>query len=158
MMSPPEIRFIADVMLGRLSKWLRVIGYDTVYRSVYREGEIHDYMGEGRVLLSRNRRLVERYNYSLLIESDHAGTQIRETVKKGYLLLNKSQWFSRCLVCNVPFQNVSREEAQTHIPEYIFSQNISALHLCPSCGRYFWPGSHKARMVSQISEWFSEDA
>jgi uncharacterized protein len=149
-------RFIADVMLGRLSKWLRVMGYDTIYRPFYKEGVIYDFVRENRLLLSRNRRLINGYTPSLFIESDHIGEQIREIVQKNYLPLDKSQWLSRCLLCNIPLEMVSPERAHGQVPEYITSQNTSALYFCPSCGKYFWPGTHKAKMINQLSEWLSE--
>jgi uncharacterized protein len=150
-----EKKFIADAMLGRLSKWLRILGYDTIYRPFYREGMIEDFMSEGRILLSKNRRLTNLYIPSLLVESDHAGGQIREIVQKNYLPLDKSQWFSRCLRCNVPLESIFTEKANEQLPEFISLQNTS-LRFCPSCGRYFWPGTHKTRMMSQLSEWLSE--
>jgi|WetSurMetagenome_2_1015567.scaffolds.fasta_scaffold137680_2 uncharacterized protein len=156
MEKPSEKKFIADAMLGRLSKWLRTIGYDTIYYSSYREGMIEDFISEGRLLLSRNIRMINKHTPSLYIESDHAGEQIREIVKKNYLPLYKSQWFSRCLRCNVPLKSVPPEKAHGQVPEFIILQNTSALHFCPSCGRFFWPGTHKTRMMSQLSEWLSE--
>jgi uncharacterized protein with PIN domain len=156
-MRPLEIKFLADVMLGRLSKWLRIMGYDTHYQPFYNGVAIDFIMKEGCLLLTRNKRLVNKYIPSYLINSEHVGTQLQEMAKSGYLHLDRSQWFSRCLVCNTHLQSISPEEAKAHIPEYIFTQNISGLHFCPSCGRYFWPGSHKTRMMSQISKWLSED-
>jgi len=148
-----EIRFVVDVMLGRLSKWLRVMGCDAHYQSFYKEGIIDGFIRDGRLLLSRNRRIIDKYNPSLFIESEQVQTQLQEIRKKGYISLNRSQWFTRCLVCNIQLERISLEDAKVHIPEYIFSQNNSGIHFCTSCGRYFWPGSHKTRMMSQVSEW-----
>jgi len=153
MMVPSETRFVADVMLGRLSKWLRVMGCDTHYQPFYGSGMIDVFIRDGRLLLSRNRRLIEKYNPSLFIGTDHIRTQLQEIIKKGYLSPDSSQWFTRCLICNIPLKKISMEDAEAQIPEYIFSQNNSGIHFCPSCGRYFWPGSHKIRMMTQLSAW-----
>jgi uncharacterized protein len=150
-----EKKYVADVMLGRLSKWLRAMGYDTIYRPFYSETMINDFVREGRLLLSRNTRLINIYNPSLFIESDHVGEQIRETLKMSCLPLDKTKWFSRCLLCNVPLEKVPLEKAHGQVPEYISFQNTSTLHFCPSCGRYFWPGTHKTRIMKQLSEWLS---
>jgi len=149
--------FAADAMLGRLSKWLRVMGYNTHYQPFYKEGEFDCLIRDGHLLLSRNRQVIDKYTPSLLIESEQIRTQLQEINQKGYLSDNRPQWFTRCLVCNILLEKVSREDAKTHIPEYIFSQNNSGIQHCPSCGRYFWPGSHKTRMMSQLSEWLSKD-
>lgn len=156
MMKSSETRFIADVMLGRLSKWLRVMGYDTHYQPFYGPEMIKVLMRDGRLLLSRNRRMTEIYTPALFIETDQVRTQLQEIIKKGYLSLDDSQWFTRCLICNIPLKKISMEDAKAHIPEYI-TQNNPDIHFCPSCGRYFWPGSHKTRMMNQISEWNLND-
>jgi len=152
-----KTRFVSDVMLGRLSKWLRVMGCDAHYQPYYGPGMIDVLVRDGRLLLSRNRRMTEIYTPSLFIETDHLRTQLREIIKKGYLFPDNSQWFTRCLVCNIPLKKISIEEAKTRIPEYIFTQNTPGIHFCPSCRRYFWPGSHKTRMMNQISEWNLND-
>ena len=152
-MSLYETRFVADVMLGRLSKWLRVMGYDTHYQPFYGSGMIDVFINDGRLLLSRNKRLIEKYNPSLFIGTDHVRTQLQEIIQKGYLSLDNSNWFTRCLVCNTRLEKVSPQGAKAHIPEYVFSQNNPDIHICPTCGRYFWPGSHRARMMNQIADW-----
>jgi uncharacterized protein len=144
-------------MLGRLSKWLRVMGCDAHYQPFYLEGIIDRLIREDRMLLSRNRRITDKYISSLFIESEQPGTQLQEIRKKGYLSLNRSQWFTRCLACNIQLIRISIEDAKANIPEYIFSQNNSEIRFCPLCGRYFWPGSHKIRMMRQLSEWLLID-
>jgi len=148
-----ETRFVADVMLGRLSKWLKVMGFDTHYQPFYGSGMIDAFLHDGRLLISRNKRLIEKYDPSLFIETEHVRTQLREIIRKGYLPLDNSRWFTRCLICNIPLKKISIEDCKVQIPEYIYSQNSSGIHSCPSCGRYFWPGSHKTRMLHQLSEW-----
>jgi len=153
MAGPNEKRFISDVMLGRLSKWLRVMGYDTHYQPFYRSGMIDVFIREGCLLLSKNRRIIEKYNPSLLIETDHIRAQLQEIKKRGYLSPDKSRWFTRCLICNTLLKRVHIEEAKAHIPDYISLQNNSGIHFCTSCGRYFWPGSHRTRMIEQLAQW-----
>jgi uncharacterized protein with PIN domain len=147
-------RFIADSMLGRLAKWLRVMGYDTHYQPYYKDGMIATLIHDGRLLLSRHRPTIERYPDSLLILSDKVQGQLEEMKTHGCLTLDRAKWFNRCLTCNTLLQDASLEDAREKIPEYTLYQNITTgLRFCTSCGRFFWPGSHRKRMTAQLEEW-----
>ncbi len=148
-----ETRFIADVMLGRLSKWLRVMGYDAYYQSHYKEGVLERFVGEGRRLLSRRAKLVEQYANAVWIKSDHVHEQLQELKAKMGLTTDRSKWFSRCLLCNVPLQKASSEASVESVPDYILHQEVPDIHSCPVCGRLYWPGSHRTRMTLQLKEW-----
>ena len=146
-------RFIADTMLGKLAKWLRVMGYDTYYQSVYRERAMEGFIQEGRVLLSRNRSLIEKYRPSFFIRSERINEQLIEMRDNGFLKDSKSLWFSRCLVCNEKLRLISINDAPEKIPDYVYYQNITIISYCTVCSRYYWPGSHRGRMLEQLSQW-----
>jgi hypothetical protein len=148
-----EVRFIADSMLGRLAKWLRVMGYDTHYQPYYDEDAIGHLVHEGRRLLSRHRPTVDHYPNSLFIHSDHIRGQLHEMRSSDLITTDRSKWFSRCLICNVALNVAESEDVRESVPEYIFYQNITGIRSCPSCGRYFWPGSHRQMMIMQLEEW-----
>ena len=152
-MSPFETRFLADSMLGRLAKWLRVMGLDTHYQPFYKDGVISHITHDGRMLLSRQRSIINQYPNSLLILSEQVKDQLHEIRDRGYLQTDRSKWFARCLICNTLLKEVPAGKACKNIPEYVFYQNIKGIRLCPTCGRYFWPGSHKKRMISQLENW-----
>ncbi|UCB48371.1 MAG: hypothetical protein JSW56_14670 [Deltaproteobacteria bacterium] len=148
-----EIKFIADSMLGKLAKWLRVLGYDTMYQPFYEEGVVAESVRRGRKLLSRHEHTVTRYAPSVLIHADHVKDQLIELRNSGIITSHRSEWFSRCLLCNIPLEEAVETDARENVPEYIFYQSASGIRFCPSCGRYFWPGSHRERMVRQLEEW-----
>lgn len=145
-----EKRFLADSMLGGLAKWLRVMGYDTHYQRFYKEGEIQNLVSEGRFLLSRNRRIIERYPHALLILSEHVEEQLHEMGDKGMFTGGRELWFSRCLICNTSLMDAQVHAAREDLPEYIFLQNVKRIRFCPSCGRYYWSGSHREKMIRQL--------
>ena len=140
-------------MLGRLAKWLRVLGYDTHYQRFYPSGAIKGLLIQERRLLSRNRGLVRCFPGTLLIQSSRVGDQLREVAMQIGMTPDRSRWFSRCLICNELLEAVETEEALERIPEYVYYQGPSKIRACPSCGRYFWPGSHRERMIKQLSGW-----
>ena len=147
------LRFIADSMLGKLAKWLRIMGCDTHYQAFYHGETLGRLINGGRRLLTRHRETFGHYPKALLIRSDHVGEQLLEMTVDGHLFIDKSKWFSRCLVCNTPLEGVEVDTAREDIPEYVFYNNISDIMSCPSCNRYFWPGSHRQRMVRQLENW-----
>jgi uncharacterized protein with PIN domain len=146
-------KFLADSMLGRLAKWLRVMGFDTHYQAIYKLNTIDRLIRDGRLLLSRNRNITDRYPHSLFIYSDHVRDQLREIRESGHIPEYASEWFIRCMNCNTILQYTSRADAREHIPEHIYYQNITSVRFCPSCGRYFWQGSHRDKMIRQLAEW-----
>ena len=148
-----KTRFSADTMLGRMAKWLRAMGYDAEHQALIQSEEIERTLKEGRILLSRRTKAASDFPEILLIRSDHVGEQLREVREAGYLLTGRSGWFSRCLVCNVPLITPDIAEAREHIPEYVYYEKASAVRYCPSCQRYFWPGSHRERMARQLTAW-----
>ena len=148
-----EVRFIVDSMLGRLAKWLRIMGYDTHYQPFYTEGLIELLVHGGGRLLSRHRPTIMQYPNAVLILSDHVKDQLHEMKHGGSLTADRSKWFTRCLICNVPLRETDAEDARANLPEYVSYKYTSEIRFCPSCGRYFWPGSHRGRMTKQLEEW-----
>jgi uncharacterized protein with PIN domain len=148
-----DTRFLADVMLGRLSKWLRVMGYDAYYLSHYREGLLERLVGEGRRFLSRREKLVEQYPDAVWIQSDHVHEQLQELKDKAGLATDRSKWFTRCLLCNALLKKASPETSLESVPDYILHQEVPGIRSCPVCGRLYWPGSHRTRMALQLKKW-----
>jgi uncharacterized protein with PIN domain len=148
-----EARFVADPTLGRLAKWLRVMGYDTTYQPFYRKDTIPELVREGRILLYRQQAPVTHYPSSLMIHSDHIKEQLHEMKDIGAITPDRSKWFRRCLICNILLEEANATAARQNVPEHVIYQSPSVIRFCPSCGRHFWPGSHRERMNRQLEEW-----
>jgi uncharacterized protein with PIN domain len=148
-----EARFIADSTLGRLAKWLRVMGFDTVYQSFYRKDEITELVREGRIFLHRRQATVQHHSSSLLIRSDHLEGQLHEMEAMGAITPDRSRWFTRCLICNMLLEEADTTTVRQNVPEHVIYQSPPMIRFCPSCTRHFWPGSHRERMKRQLEEW-----
>jgi hypothetical protein len=148
-----EDRFVAEPMLGKLAKWLRMMGYDALYQRSYREDDLPRLMAGGRRLLSRRIQAKVRHPEAILIRSDHVGEQIKELRELGHLKLDQTKFFTRCLRCNLPLEEADPEAARSSLPDHVYSENVSAIRSCPRCGRFFWPGTHRDRMLKQLEDW-----
>jgi uncharacterized protein with PIN domain len=146
-------RFVADGMLGKLAKWLRILGYDTHYQPFYQGMVMGKYIEDGRLILSRRRSITEQYPGSFLITADKVKAQLDELQKSSYIKSDRSMWLTRCLICNVQLQKAIPESAQDKIPEYVFHQIHEDVKICKSCGRFFWPGSHRDNIIHQLELW-----
>src|SRR5512136_3059623 len=108
------MNFLADHMLGKLAKELRMLGYDTLYY----QGEngyplIKLAREEGRIILTRNSKLLPRKPEDRIVRvsEDKPSLQLSELIQKGYVSLNEEKSYSRCLLCNAHLEQISREEA-----------------------------------------------
>ncbi len=143
--------FLVDCMLGKLAKWLKILGFDTVYFS---RAEDDDLLAlarrEGRVLLSRDHALLGRAKGldSLLIESEDWPDQVRQ-VLSHFELRDAVRPYTRCLECNVPLKSLSKAEATNLVAPFVL-EHADAFALCPSCGRVYWPGTHLEAMKDRI--------
>ncbi len=147
------MKFLADAMLGKLAKWLRVLGYDTHYQSQYKPASMNKLIEEGRLLLTRHIEKASLYENAVLLHGNNVSDQMKELKEKIILESDESNWFSRCLICNALLQDARPEEAQQSVPEYVFYENLKVIRYCSSCGRYYWPGSHRNRMMERLKEW-----
>ena len=141
--------FVVDGMLGRLAKWLRILGYDTQYSPDWDDNELARIArAEGRILLTRDLELSRRRGLrSLRIEGDLLEGQLAQVVRALGLELDRP--FSRCAVCNTPLEKVAKHEAWGQVPPYVF-QTQSQLYLCPECNRFYWPGTHWQHMREKL--------
>ncbi|MBX6392279.1 MAG: Mut7-C RNAse domain-containing protein [Burkholderiales bacterium] len=150
-------RFLADAMLGRLARWLRMLGYDTWYDAAADDHSLvmrADY--ERRIVLTRDRHLIEHLRPArvLRIVSDDPLLQLREVVS-ACRIEAPAACFTRCMVCNTPLQPVSEEEYRLRVPRGL-EMPIALVRRCPGCARVYWPGSHTARMLGRLRERFPE--
>jgi len=150
-------RFIVDCMLGRLAKWLRILGYDTHYFKDISDVMLVRLARQGnRVLLTRDTRLGTRTNLPILfIPHDHLKDQLMQVLKILNLKPDYRFLFSRCLVCNTPLENIPRHEVRPYVPPYVYL-NHRRFGRCPTCGRYYWMGTHCRRMQKYIQSLLRE--
>jgi uncharacterized protein len=150
--SAKEVKFAADRMLGKLAKWLRIMGQDVIYgQHLSGSGLVRAARTEDRLILTRDRGLKKKQPPDFLfIESDHYREQLRQVIQACDLsLLDKP--FTRCLECNVILQPRSKMSVEKMVPPYVFStqENFS---WCPKCCRVYWPATHHQRMVEELRE------
>lgn len=144
-------KFIADEMLGRLAKWLRAIGYDTVYHNGGGDSAlVQRALEEDRIILTKDSHLIKRKlaRKSFLVRSDQPREQLRQVVKELGLDVG-GKLFTRCLVCNRELVSVRKEDVQNKVPSYTYLTQ-DRFYECPSCGRIYWPGTHRDSMLKVI--------
>ena len=145
-------RFLLDAMLGRLARWLRLLGYDAAYSREDDPILLDRCRREGRILLTRDTRLLARRNLPphLGIGSDHVQEQIRQVVH-GFGLTIRPAPERRCSRCNILVEPRSRAEVAGLVPEYVWSHQ-DAFWACPACRRIYWAGSHRRRMDEMLRD------
>lgn len=146
------VKFAADAMLGRLAKWLRIIGYDTFFKAdIDDAGLVEIARAEGRIILTRDAMLAGRLAASrhLLIGDDDPFAQLRQAVMELGLAITEEALLTRCTVCNGALEEAPKEGVRGLVPEYVFGSNDSFTK-CPSCGRLYWTGTHRARIAAKL--------
>ena len=145
-----ELKFAADRMLGRLAKWLRIIGQDVIYgRHLSGRGLVRAATQERRVMLTRDRR-IRRWNPDrcIFIRDDHFRGQLKQVVEDCGLDPFEGL-LTRCVECNEPLQPMAKEQVEDTVPPYVF-ENQAVFSTCPGCRRVFWPATHQQLMVEEL--------
>jgi uncharacterized protein with PIN domain len=143
-------KFAADRMLGKLAKWLRLMGQDVIYGPhLTGYGLIRAARQEGRLILTRDRRLKQKQPPEFLfIESDGYCEQLRQVVR-ACGIEPMARAFTRCAECNALLEPRAKEAVETLVPPYVFSTQ-ERFFGCPDCRRIYWPATHHDRMLEEL--------
>ncbi len=146
--------FVADCMLGRLAKWLKILGFDVLYFSKAEDPALVEIARrEGRVLLTRDTGLIEksaRRPDRLFVRGDGWEDQVVQ-VLDDLGLWDEVRPNTRCLACNVPLKPLSRERARNLVTPFV-GERASSFAICPGCDRVFWQGTHFGDMETKIAK------
>jgi len=147
-----EKKFLADAALGRLARYMRMLGYDVVYvRGRDGAAVLRETLRTGRILLTRRRDLAAREDIrAFLVEDDDVLAQLTAAAKRFGLRFTADA-MARCIECNEPLRAVSKEEVRESLPPHV-KKTQEKFARCPSCGRVYWPGTHYARAVARLLE------
>jgi hypothetical protein len=132
-------RFVADHMLGSLARWLRIMGYDTVYdKSLDDPGIANLARAESRFILTRDRELAKEPG-ALMIEADDLDLQLKAIAEKYGLKFHDD--LIRCSACNGDLADLDKAQAKESVPEGAFENN-DKFWKCSKCGKVYWKGTH----------------
>ncbi len=150
-------RFIVDVNVGKLAKWLRILGYDTLFINPIDDGVLVEIARrENRVVLTRDTRIAERRVVTngqvqvVVVEGDRVLDQLRFLATEPGLH-GPFKMFSRCIECNVPLEAVERSQVRDRVPPYVYRTQKRYM-TCPRCGKIYWPETHWQRMRETARE------
>jgi len=143
----PAVTFIVDVNVGRLARYLRAAGFDTLYDHRWSDDYIAELVRrEQRILLTRDMRLLMRRQviFGRYIRATKPVDQLRE-VMDLFGVTTQFSPFTRCLECNCLLQPVAKEKIM-HRLEPLTRKHYTSFSRCQKCGRIYWAGSHIENM------------
>ncbi len=154
-----QTRFVLDSHLGRLAVYLRMLGFDTLYRNDYRDDElVRISLAEGRILLTRDRGLLMRgaVTHGCYVRQKSRRDQLIGVIRR-FDLAGCVSPLTRCLVCNERLEATTREAAAGRIPPRS-RRACNEFWNCPKCSRLYWNGSHHRRMLQFLDQVISSAA
>ena len=138
------MRFILTPELGRLTKWLRILGFDAVYfTQINLSTLLIQALRDNRIILTRNLCFMNKARGArfIQIKSDQVNQQLKQVLKKLNLKLDSQKMFSRCIICNIELDEIDKQHIKERVPEYVFKTQDEFFN-CSSCRRIYWSGTH----------------
>jgi hypothetical protein len=148
-----EPKFVVDVHLGKLARYMRMVGLDTVYKNNYADGELIEMsLKEKRAILTKDRGILKRneVTHGYWVRNEAPGKQLQEVVER-FDLKNKLKEFSRCLECNSTLIEIEKEKIIDRLPPKI-KEWQNEFYYCRECDKIYWKGSHYEKMKKMIDE------
>lgn len=146
-------KFILDTHLGRLAAYLRMMGFDTLYKNDYEDDVLAEVSAsENRILLTRDIGVLKRgiVVYGYFVRETDPRKRLHE-INARYDLSSHIDPFGRCMTCNGELRSVDKESIREQIPEDTYN-TFDDYHQCQSCEKIFWKGSHYEKMQRLIDE------
>ena len=146
-------QFVLDVHLGKLAAYMRMLGFDSLYRNCLEDAELARISAaEHRILLTRDRGLLKRsaVTHGYWLRETDSRAQLAEIVHR-FDLSRLIRPFTRCMACNAELRRVAKEEVRSELPPRV-AQEFDEFRRCPDCRRVYWRGSHYQRMQHWIGQ------
>lgn len=146
-------RFVLDAHLGKLATYMRMLGFDTLYKNDYTDPRLMALSrNKGRILLSKDRRLVHKSGLTRAYEvrALRPREQLTEVMER-FDLYRLARPFERCMVCNTPLETAHKSDVAGRVPPQVWREH-DAFRVCPDCHRAYWSGGHHRRMQAFIRE------
>lgn len=143
--------FLLDIHLGKLARYLRILGFDTAYQNDFEDEELAEISHrQGRILLTRDRRLLMRnlVQCGYCVRALEPRQQVLEVVQR-FMLSDQVVPFERCPHCNTPLIAADKAEVLERLKP-LTRRYFNEFHICPKCGQIYWKGSHYERMLAFI--------
>ena len=147
------MKFILTKELGRLVRWLRILGFDCAYfTSENKSSLVITALREDRIIITRNHNLTKSAGINVVVlESELIKDQMKELMAKLNFKPDKELLFSRCIICNESLQSVEKSFVAGKVPEYVFKTEESFVS-CPICKRIYWQGTHWGNVAEILKE------
>ncbi len=147
------MKLLVTKELGRLGKWLRILGLDTRYaEGENRSSIIFEAIKETRIIVTRDRRLGEHHGVkTVLIKSDFLKEQLKQVFEELKLEIKPEGMFKRCTLCNELLVDVDKDSLRDLVPEYVFKTQEDFVQ-CPRCQRIYWQGTHWGNVKETIAK------
>ena len=140
------MKFIADIMVGKLAKYLRMAGYDVLYENTATDDEIMKIaLKTGRTVLTRDSLMITRKEFVkgmikyLLIRDDKLKKQLEQVQSEFNFSLKPN--LIRCVECNYRLAEVKKEDVKNKVPPYVYKTQQNFMY-CKKCDKYYWRGTH----------------
>ncbi len=145
------MKFILTRELGRLAKWLRILGFDTEYFAKDNHSSlIIQALRDNRIILTRNHRLPQARGVQIvLIKNELLKEQVAEMLSVLKIKPDKEMMFTRCILCNAELVEIKKEKVKDKVPEYVFKTQDNFI-TCPKCKRIYWQGTHWGNVTETL--------
>lgn len=149
------MKFLADGMLGKLARWLRMLGHDVLYSVQFTDRELLDLAkAEGRVLLTKDfelyKRAIARGLDSFYVQGTTESTRLAEVSKRYGLALEVDMDKSHCPVCNTPLTTASKDQLKGKLEENTY-RYYDKFWQCLNCGQVYWQGAHWKQITNTLT-------
>jgi uncharacterized protein with PIN domain len=150
-----NVCFAVDKSLGTLAKWLRILGYDTIYEPEGAGSEFYARLEDHRILITRSRVILKMRgdHHPVFITSNLLIEQLKQVVDHVGIDRDDIRLFSICIHCNLPIGKVDKSDVYGLVPDYIWETH-DAFNQCCQCKRIYWSGSHAERSMDIIKDIF----
>jgi hypothetical protein len=147
------MRFYCDIMLGRLARYLRILGLDTIYGERINANSLYNNHIKDLRIFTKRRIRGSLSGRVIHISSDNVMEQLKEIKDVILPYIDRKRIMSRCITCNLLLVPVEKKEIEHLVPEFVFHHH-EEFKRCPSCKRVFWQGSHTEHMERWIETIF----